>query len=325
MGMRRYLVKRAVGTLLTFVAVATIVFFMFRQLGDPAVLFMSPDMTTEQLQSIRSSFGLNQPLYVQYFQYLVSVFTLDFGISFFYMEPTGPLVIYRLQNSLLLTVPAILIAYVGGVAGGVLMAWKRGESIERGMLVTTLVFRSSPRFWVGLLLLFVFAGILGWFPSSGMISSDQQFTTHVAMLTNVDFYMHAILPIISMTLYLMGLPMLLMRTSMLEVINEEFIDLCRAKGMKESTVMYKHAARNALLPVLTAFAVAIAFSFGGNVLVETVFSYPGIGRLMVNSAFRNDYPVAQAAFLLMAAAVLTMNFVADILYGVLDPRVSYDE
>lgn len=325
MGMKTYLAKRATGTVITYIVVATIIFFLFRQLGDPAALFMSPDMTTEQLQSIRSSFGLNEPLYIQYLKFLKGIFTMNFGISFFYMEPVGPLVIHRLQNSLLLTIPAITIAYVGGILGGVLMAWKRGESVERGMLVTTLVFRSSPRFWVGLLLLFVFSGMLGWFPSSGMLPSSQQFTTHWALLTDVEFYKHAILPILSMTLYLMGLPMLLMRTSMLEVINEEFVDICRAKGMSESDVMYRHVARNALLPVLTAFAVAIAFSFGGNVLVEQVFSYPGIGRLMVNSAFRNDYPVAQASFLLMAAAVLIMNLIADILYGVLDPRVSYDD
>jgi peptide/nickel transport system permease protein len=325
MGMKKYLLKRVSGTVLTYVAVASIVFFLFRQLGDPAVLFMSPDMTAEQLQNIRENFGLTEPLYVQYLRYLAGIFTLDFGISFFYMEPVGPLVVHRLKNSLLLTLPAIIIAYVGGILGGVLMAWRRGESVERGMLVTTLVFRSSPRFWVGLLLLFVFSGVLGWFPSAGMLPGGEEFSSHLSLLTNATFYKHAFLPIVSMSLYLMGLPMLLMRTSMLEVINEEFVDLCRAKGMSESDVMYRHVARNALLPVLTAFAVAIAFSFGGNVLVETVFSYPGIGRLMVNSAFRNDYPVAQASFLMMAAAVLVMNLVADVLYGVLDPRVSYDD
>lgn len=325
MGLKTYLVKRTAGAVATYIAVATIIFFLFRQLGDPAALFMSPDMTTEQLQNIRESFGLDDPLYIQYLKYIGGIFTMDFGISFFYMEPVAPLVIHRLKNSLLLTLPAITIAYVGGILGGVIMGWKRGEPVERGLLVTTLVFRSAPRFWVGLLLLFVFAGSLNWFPSSGMLPAGQEFTSHLALLTNLSFYKHAVLPILSMTLYLMGLPMLLMRTSMLEVINEEFVDLCRAKGMSETDVMYRHVARNALLPVLTAFAVAIAFSFGGNVLVETVFSYPGIGRLMVNSAFRNDYPVAQASFLLMAAAVLIMNLIADVLYGVLDPRVSYDE
>lgn len=325
MGMKSYLAKRIATTLLTFVLIATVIFFLFRQLGDPAALFMSADMTEEQLNNIRESFGLTAPLHVQYWRYLVGIFTLDFGISIFYMEPTAPLVIERLKNSLLLTIPSIFIAYVVGIGGGVILAWKRGEPVERAGLVTALVFRSSPRFWVGLLLLFVFSGWLNWFPSSGMISSSSSFDHHYELLVMPDFYRHAILPIVSMTLYLIGLPLLLMRTSMLEVIHEEFVDLVRAKGMSETGVMYRHVARNALLPVLTAFAVAIAFSFGGNVLVETVFSYPGIGRLMVNSALRNDYPVAQFSFLVMAAAVLIMNLIADLLYGVLDPRVTYDD
>jgi peptide/nickel transport system permease protein len=127
-----------------------------------------------------------------------------------------------------------------------------------------------------------------------------------------------------MTFYLMGLPLLLMRTSLFEVMNEDFIDIVRAKGANERRVMYRHAARNALLPVTTAFGVAIGYSFGGNLLVETVFSYPGIGRLMVNSVFRGDFPVAQFSFLMMAGVILLMNLFVDLLYGYLDPRVTYD-
>lgn len=324
MGFRRFILIRLLGTIATFFVVATIVFFTFRQLGDPTVLFMNPGMGPEQTQRVRESFGLADPLYVQYLKYLLNIVTLDFGNSFFYSEPVAPIVIERLINSLFLTLPAILLAYIGGILGGVVMAWRRGDPVESAGLVAALVFRSSPRFWVGLLLLYVFSFTLDWFPFGGIISADIDYATHLDLITEIDFYRHLILPIISMTLYLMGLPLLLMRTSMLEVIHADFVDVCRAKGMTETDLMYRHVARNALLPVVTAFAVAIAFSFGGNVLVETVFTYPGIGRLMVNSAFRNDYPTAQFAFLLMAAAVLIMNLVADIVYGYLDPRVSYD-
>jgi len=174
------------------------------------------------------------------------------------------------------------------------------------------------------LLLFVFAGWLGLFPSYGMVSHSVERRGFLYLLIEPDFYHHLVLPILSMTFYLMGLPLLLMRTSMLEVINEDFVDVCLAKGLSENEVMYKHVARNAMLPVITAFAVGIAFSFGGNVLVETVFSYPGVGRLMVDSVFRSDYPVAQFAFLAMAAVVLTMNFIADIAYLYLDPRVKME-
>lgn len=324
MGFRRYILIRLLGTVATFFVVATIVFFMFRQLGDPTVLFMNPGMGPEQQQRVRESFGLADPLYIQYLRYLGNIVTLDFGNSFFYSEPVAPLVIERLINSLFLTLPAIFIAYIGGILGGVLMAWRRGDSVETAGLIAALVFRSSPRFWVGLILLFIFSFSLNWFPFGGMVSSDIDYVNHLDLIAEPDFYRHLVLPIISMTLYLMGLPLLLMRTSMLEVIHADFVDVCRAKGMTETNLMYRHVARNALIPVVTAFAVAIAFSFGGNVLVETVFTYPGIGRLMVNSAFRNDYPTAQFAFLLMAAAVLMMNLIADLVYVYLDPRVSYD-
>lgn len=321
MDIKKYVLRRIVSTVVTFFVIATIVFFLFRMVGDPASLFMSPGMDGEQLERIRASFGLDEPLYIQYYRYMINLITLDFGVSFYYSSSTGPIVIERMINSLYLTLPAILIAYIGGSLGGVLMAWKRGEPLERMGLIGAVIFRSTPRFWLGILLLFVFAGILGWFPSYGMLPHDVEFRGHLYLLVEPSFYHRIILPILSMTFYLMGLPLLLMRTSMLEVINEDFVDVCRAKGLTESEVMYKHVARNALLPVVTAFAVGIAFSFGGNVLVETVFSYPGVGRLMVDSVFRSDYPVAQMAFLAMAAMVLSMNFVADILYFYLDPRV----
>lgn len=324
MSFRRYIAKRLVTALITYIAIATIIFFLFRQVGDPRAIFMNPSMSPEQFQQIEERFGLNDPLHVQFMKYLVNIFTFDFGISFYYTEEAAPILFERLKNSLLLTVPAILLAYAVGILGGVVLAWKRGEGVERAGLMGALVFRSSPRFWVGLLLLYLFAHQVVLFPGGGMYTAGEEFKSHLHLLVDPTFYHHAALPIISMSLYLMGLPLLLMRTSMLEVINEDFVDICRAKGMKERDVMYKHVARNALLPVLTAFAVALAFSFGGNVLVETVFSYPGVGRLMVNSVFRGDYPVAQFAFLLMAGMVLLMNLFADIMYGYLDPRVTYD-
>lgn len=324
MSFRKYIGYRIVSTFVTFLIVATLIFFLFRQVGDPRAIFMSPSMTPEQLQRIEQQFGLNQPVYVQYYKYLINIFTFEFGMSFYYRADAAPILVERLKNSLLLTVPAILLSYVVGTLGGVLLAWKRGEPVERVGIVTAVLFRSSPRFYVGLLLLFFLSGTFAFFPYGGMLSAGSTFQSHLELLTRPDFYRHAILPIVSMSLYLTGLPLMLMRTSMLEVIGEDFVDICRAKGMSETDVMYKHVARNAILPVMTAFAVAIAFSFGGNVLVETVFSYPGVGRLMVNSVFRGDYPVAQFAFLLMAGMVLTMNMIADIMYGYLDPRVTYD-
>ncbi len=324
MDTKTYIVRRVFGTIVTFFAVATAIFFLFRMVGDPASLFLTPGMNAEQMAVIRSRFGLDEPLYIQYYRYMVGVVTLDFGVSFYFQSATVPIVLERMVNSMFLTLPAILLAYVGGILGGAYMAWRRGERIETAGLLAAVLFRSTPRFWLGILLLFVLAGWLGLFPSYGMVSHDVERRGFLYLLIEPDFYHHLVLPILSMTFYLMGLPLLLMRTSMLEVINEDFVDICLAKGLSENEVMYKHVARNAMLPVITAFAVGIAFSFGGNVLVETVFSYPGVGRLMVDSVFRSDYPVAQFAFLSMAAVVLTMNLIADIAYLYLDPRVKLE-
>jgi peptide/nickel transport system permease protein len=324
MSLRRYAVRRTVGTVVTFFVIATILFFLFRQVGSPIGLHISDNMSPEQIEAVRASFGLDEPLYVQYYNYLVNIVTLEFGRSFYYSSPVGSIVIERLYNSLFLTIPSILIGYFVGVIGGVYLGWNRGNTQERLGLVVALVFRSTPRFWLGLVLLFVFGSVFGLFPMSGMLPPGTEFDSHLQLVTIPAFYSHIVLPIASMTLYLMGLPLLLMRTSLFEVMNEEFIEMVRAKGASESRIMYRHAARNALLPVTTAFGVAIGYSFGGNLLVETVFSYPGIGRLMVNSVFRGDFPVAQFSFLMMAGVILLMNLIVDLTYGYLDPRVTYD-
>jgi len=324
MGFKTYLIKKGTATIATFFVIATIIFFLFRQVGNPVGLHISDDMSPEEMERIRAEFGLNEPVYVQYFEYLQGIVKLEFGDSFYYSEPTAEVVIERLFNSLLLTVPAIAIAYFGGVLIGIYLGWRRGHLDEQMGLVVSLVFRSTPRFWLGLILIFIFGAELGLLPYRGMLPPGQTLESHLALLTNLDFIRHIILPIASMTFYIMGLPMLLMRTSMLEVINEDFIEVVKAKGAKQTTIMYRHAGRNALLPVTTAFGVAIGFAFGGNILVETVFSYPGIGKLMVDSVFRGDFPVAQFSFLIMAGVILIMNFLVDLGYGYLDPRVTHD-
>lgn len=324
MSLRRYAARRIVGTVLTFFVIATILFFLFRQVGSPIGLHISDNMSPEQIRAVRASFGLDEPLYVQFLNYLGNIVTLEFGHSFYYSSPVQDIVVERLYNSLFLTVPSILIGYFFGVLGGVYLGWNRGNYKERFGLTLALVFRSTPRFWLGLVLLFVFGSVFGLFPMSGMLPPGTEFDSYLQLVTMPAFYNHIVLPIVSMTLYLMGLPLLLMRTSLFEVINEDFIEIVRAKGATERRIMYRHAARNALLPVTTAFGVAIGYSFGGNLLVETVFSYPGIGRLMVNSVFRGDFPVAQFSFLMMAGVILLMNLVVDLLYGYLDPRVTYN-
>lgn len=321
MSLRRYAIRRVISSIVTFFVIATILFFMFRQVASPVGLHIGEGMTPEQVRQIEDSFGIHDPVYIQYLNYIENIVTADFGRSFYYGGTVNDIVFTRLINSLYLTVPSILLAYFLGVLGGVYIGWKRGEIQERVGLTSALLFRSTPRFWLGLILLFFLGGWL--FPLTGMLSAGTTYDSRLELFLMPEFYRHLVLPILSMTFYLMGLPLLLMRTSLFEVMNEEFIDIVRAKGASEWSVMYKHGARNALLPVTTAFGVAIGFSFGGNVLVETVFSYPGVGRLMVDAVFRGDYPIAQYAFLVMAAVILLMNLLVDIAYAYLDPRVSH--
>lgn len=324
MGLKQYLVRRAIGIFVTFITVATLIFFLFRQVASPVGLFVGGNLSEEQLAAIEASFGLDQPLYIQYLQYMYNIFTLEFGVSFFYQTPTHVIVLERLLNTFFLTIPALVLAYFIGVVGGVYIGWNRGKRRETAGLVLAILFRSTPRFWMGLVLLFIFGAVLSWFPLSGMLPSGENFDAHRELLFNRSFYHHLVLPILSLALYMAGLPLLLMRTSLFDAMNKDFVTIVRAKGATERTIMYRHVARNALLPVTTAFGVAVGFSFGGAVLVETVFSYPGIGRLMVDSVFRGDYPVAQFAFLTMALAIMIMNLIVDVAYGYLDPRVTYD-
>lgn len=324
MGFKTYLVKRVASMVITFFVVATAIFFIFRQVGNPASLYAGVQLTPEQVATMQETFGLNQPWYIQYFDYMRNVLTFDFGLSFYYRTSTSEIVIRRLFNTMFLTIPALLLAYVIGIVGGVYIGWNRGQVEERMGLIVAILFRSTPRFWLGLLLLFVFSVELKLFPIGGILPTGTTFEHHWELVLMPEFYHHVVLPIASLAVYMTGLPLLLMRSSIFDVMNEDFVDVIRAKGASDRTVMYKHVMRNALLPVTTAFGVAVGFSFGGAVLVEQVFSYPGVGRLMVQSVFNGDWPVAQFSFLIMAAAILIMNFLVDIFYGVLDPRVTYD-
>jgi len=314
-----------IGIVATFLIISMIVFYLFRQVGDPMTLYAAGGtMSEQQIAELRASFGLDEPLYVQYLQFLINLGTLDFGLSFFYKVPTDQIVIDRLINTLYITFPSILLAYIIGIFGGVYLGYNRDTASGKMGLMTAILFRSTPRFFTALVLVYLFSVQLGIFPLSGMLPVGTNVESKLQLLTIPEFYRHLALPVASLTVYMIALPLLLMRTSILDTMNEDFVTIVRAKGASKRRIRYKHVARNAMLPVTTAFGIAIGFTFGGAVLVEKVFAYPGIGRLMVNSVFRGDYPTAQLSFLIMAAALLIMNFVVDITYGYLDPTVVYD-
>jgi len=316
--------KRLAHMLFVLWAIATILFLMFRLLpGDPTLAYIDPTFTEEQRQQIMHGFGLDQPLLQQYWLFLGNALHGEFGLSFRQRMPVTQLVFSTLPNTLLLTLSALLVAYVFGALFGALLAWTRGSLLETTSIPLVLATRAAPEFWVGMVLLAIFAFGLHWFPSGGATSAGAIFPSEWARVFSADFARHLVLPALTLAIYLQGLPVLLMRSNMLEVMNEEFITMARMKGLPEWSIMLRHAARNALLPLVTAFALGFGTSIGGDVVIETVFSWPGLGRMLVDAVGSSDYPLAQGAFLLIATVLVLMNFLADLAYGLLDPRVAH--
>jgi peptide/nickel transport system permease protein len=310
--------------LLVLWVIITLLFLIFRLMpGNPLVAYIDLTWTQEQQEALMRQFGLDKPLWVQYVVYVGNLLRGELGTSFFYREPVIKIIGKILPNSLYLTGSALIFAYIIGVLGGMLLAWKRGSRIEKGGIILTLFTRAAPQFWVGMVALAVFAFKLQWFPSSGVSNPGVSFTSEWAKLMSPDFWHHLFLPCLTLVVYLLGLPLLLMRSNMMDVMGEAYVDMARMRGLSELRVMFKYAARNAALPVVTAMALGIGYALGGNVVVETVFGWPGLGRLLVKSVATSDYPVAQGAFLIIAALMVFMNFLADILYSYLDPRVSF--
>ncbi len=319
-----FYVKRFAHMLFVLWAISSILFVMFRLLpGDPTLAYLDPSFTEDQRQLILRQFGLDQPLSQQYLVFLNNLLHGELGLSFRQRQPVIDLVLQTLPNSILLTLTGLIVAYVFGGLFGAVLAWRRGSRFETISIPIVLATRAAPEFWIGMVLLAVFGFGLGWFPSGGATSPGAVFPSVWARVFSADFARHLVLPALTLAIYLHGLPALLMRANMLELMNEEFVTMARMKGLPEHEIMLRHAARNALLPMVTAFALGFGASVGGNVVVETVFSWPGLGRMLVDAVSGSDYPLAQGAFLLIAAVLVTMNFVADMLYGLLDPRVAH--
>jgi peptide/nickel transport system permease protein len=305
-------------------AVATILFFIFRLMpGDPLTAFIEPTFTQAERDELSRQFGLDLPLFQQYLLYLLNLVQLNLGKSFFYRQDVATLVWEVFPNTIVLTLAALIVAYAIGIVLGATLAWKRNSVLEKIALPVVLMLRAAPEFWLGMVLLAVFSFSLGWLPSGGTLEAGTERGSFLAHLFNRDFLAHLLLPAATLALYLVGLPVLLMRSTMLEVLNEDFVTLARMQGFSERTIMLRHAARNALLPVATAFTLGIGYSVGGNVVIETVFSWPGLGRLLVKAVQAHDYPLAQGAFMLIAVVTIAMNALAELLYRLLDPRVDH--
>lgn len=318
----KYVISRLLYSILVLWIVGTILFFMFRLMpGSPLAAFIDQTTTQAQQQALIARFGLDQNLFQQYIVFIKNALQGDLGQSFFHQRPVASVVMEALPNTVILTLSGLIIAYIFGVLAGAYLAWRRGSAVEGIGIPLALATRAAPEFWLGMVLLAFFSFHLGWFPAGGANSVGLEYDSEWSRIFTLNYLHHLTLPVLTLAIYLQGLPLLLMRSNMIEILQEEFVTMSKMKGLNSRTIVLNHAARNAMLPVATAFALGVGSAIGGNVVVETIFSWPGIGRLLVNAVSASDYPLAQGAFMIITAVLVTMNFIADMTYHLLDPRI----
>lgn len=320
--MTTYLLRRLLSALITLLGITVILFVLFRMMpGDPTAQVISPALDEAAQNRLRQAFGLDLPLSQQFFVYLKNMFTFEWGRSFTSGQPVAELLGLWLVNTVLLMSAGLVLAIASGVVLGIFMAARRGGALDHGATVVGLVFQASPPFVIGLLLLIGLSYQLDLFPSGGMFTAGTSPGSNWDIVMSRDFLEHLVLPTLTIASLYVATPMLVMRDSMLEVLGSDYVEFARAKGLHPAHVLFRHAARNALLGVVTVSSLILGFAIGGQVVVETVFSWPGMGKAMVDAALQHDYPVAQASFFLMAAVVIVLNFLTDLSYSLLDPRI----
>jgi peptide/nickel transport system permease protein len=257
----------------------------------------------------------------QFVIYMKTMLVFDFGMSYMYQRPAWDIILERVPSTALLFGTALVVAYVVGIIIGVVVAWRRGTVLELSTIIVTLFFYSMPIFWFALIMQWVFYAQLGWFPIAGMGGIYADGAPMHGLTWFIDILWHLAMPLTTLVILGLAGDILLMRSAMLEVIGEDFTTTAKAKGLKERTVVFKHVARNAMLPVVTAMAMSIGGIISGGVLTETIFSWYGMGTLLIEGTLTKDFPVVQGAFYILALLTILGNMAADILYAWLDPRV----
>ena len=315
--MGRYLVKRIVSLFPVLLVVAVVDFIIIHLTpGDPAAVILGSQATEEELANLREQLGLNLPIYVQFGKWIAGVLQGDLGWSIFMDMPVTQAIWEHAGPTISLTLLAETIAILFAIPLGVMAANRRGSWMDQSFMMLALLGISLPSFWIGLNLILLFAVQLNWLPAAGYQPLSSGILNHLKYL---------ILPAISLGIMQGALIARMTRSSMLEVLNQNYIRTAEAKGLKLRIVTYKHALRNAFIPILTVIGLSFATLIGGAVVTETVFNIPGIGKLIVNSVLRRDYEVIQGTVLVIAAAYVLINLIVDLLYAYIDPRVRYDK
>jgi len=314
-----YILKRIVFALVTVFVAVTLNFVLFRALPGSAVTDLSrvPNASPQLVHALKVQFGLDKSKTQQYFVYLKQLTHGNLGISYTDQQPVNSLLFRALKNSVPMALLGAIVAIVIGTGSGILATWRRDTLLSYGTTFSAMVFYSLPTQWLGLMLILLFGGLL---PTSGMTN---EFLLHPSGWQHAsDYLSHMILPSLTYALTLYGQYALVVRSAMLETMGEDYVLTARAKGLPMRRIMLRHVFRNAMLPFATLVALSLGFIAGGAVLIETVFSWPGIGRLIYQSVLSRDYPVLQGAFLVITLSVIFFNFVADLLYFKIDPRIS---
>ena len=331
MDMRSFVIRKIVYLIITLFAIIAFNFFLFRIMpGDPARVMVPKGASAELIALLRASFHLDDPLYVQFYYYLHDVLTLNFGISstVWPRQSISTALTYPIFNTVLLVGIGTTLAIYLGVALGRAAAWRRGKPVDTVGMAFALVFYSMPTFLFALIMLMIFGGELKWFPIGGpygYLPGDPNWHDYVKLsLLNkiISRGYHLVLPVTAFTMEVMAEYALIMRNSLTDVLTEDYIVTARAKGISNENILKNHAMRNAMLPVGTVAAISVGWVLGGDIMVEMVFSYDGMGLITWEAVNQRDFPVLQAMFLLMAVAVLFANLIADMIYMYLDPRVT---
>ncbi len=316
-----FIAARLVKAAFILLAILAFNFFLIHAApGDPAAVMAGEAGAADEkfLQDLREQFGLDQPVAVQFYAYMKGAIQLDLGYSYRQQMPVATLIWDRLPATLLLTSTAFVISLILGVLAGVLSAQAQGTWRDTLISTLALLFYATPLFWVALMAVLLFSVVLGWFPGFGYETIGANYTGLARML---DIAKHLVLPATTLGLFFMAIYMRMTRASMLEVSRLDFVKTARAKGMRNSVIQRRHVLRNALLPVITLAGLQAGQIVGGAVLTETVFAWPGVGRLMFEAINQRDYNVILGVFFISAAMVLLFNLITDVVYGIVDPRI----
>lgn len=304
---KRYILRRLLHSALTLLGITLFTFVLLRMVpGDPARLILPENAPQAEVLRMRKLLGLDEPLHVQYYLYMRDLARADFGTSFQYSVPAIELVVERLPQTIRLSLSAIALTVALAVPAGIVAAVRRQTLFDFGAMLAAIFGQSVPNFWLGLMLILLFSVNMQWLPVSGASS-----------------WLHYVLPTITLAAYLMALVARLTRSSMLEVLRQDYVRTARAKGLAQRVVLWRHALKNAAIPIVTVVGMQIGTLLGGAVVTETIFNWPGIGKLVIEAIWRRDYPIVQAVLLLSAFAFVAINLVVDLLYTYLDPRIRY--